>query len=123
MDESFLTRVAVVCSVAGLVALFLLSNSTTSAIVPIGELTAENVGIVTRVCGNITNKYTSKQGHIFFHVTDRSGGIDVVVFNNSVGRVGANPHNLSTGNRVCILGRVDIYKNRIEMLPRDIELV
>ncbi|MFQ5647843.1 MAG: exodeoxyribonuclease VII large subunit [Candidatus Aenigmatarchaeota archaeon] len=122
MDESLLTRVALACSIFGLAGLFFVSSSLTGAVVGIGGLTPESIGVGVKVCGNITDKHVSRAGHMFFQVADRSGAIDVVVFNSTVDRIASSdPRGLEVGNGVCVLGKLDIYKGELEILPRDIE--
>ena len=122
MDESQLTRLALLCSVTGLIGLFLVSSSITGAVTDIGNLTPDSIGVGVKVCGNITSRYVSKAGHLFLEVADRSGEIDVVVFKSTISRIaGCSPLGLKKGDGVCVLGNIDVYEGELEILPRDIQ--
>ncbi len=122
MEQALLTRISLVCSVVGLVALGLISSSITSNVVNIQTITPDSIGLVVRICGNVTSTYVSKGGHIFLDVKDNSGTMNVVVFDNMVKDLSINPYELGVEDCVCVRGEVDMYRDELEIIPKDIEL-
>lgn len=112
---------SVVCAVAGLVTLLVFSITMEIKPVDIAEITPDDLGETLKICGGITSKYVSKNNHIFMDVSDGSGSINVVVFNDTALKMkGLNidPYSLKEQDTICITGKVDIYKNELEIIPR-----
>lgn len=114
-----LSKVALLCSVLGLVALFFVSTNITGNVTKIGEVTAEQDGMAVKVCGNVISKFTSKSGHTFMKVLDDSASISVVVFNTSA--VKDSIVGVKVNQSVCITGLVEVYEGDVEILPKVIE--
>jgi len=123
MEQDTLTRISLACSVIGLIALGLVSSSVTANVVEVGSISPESIGILVRVCGNVSRAYTSKDGHVFLGLEDKSGSINVVVFENMVKGMSTNPTNLKVGDNICVKGEIDMYRNELEIIPKDIELI
>jgi DNA/RNA endonuclease YhcR with UshA esterase domain len=115
MDEGAILRVSLACAVLGLIATGLMSFQVTGSTVSISGISPEDAGRVVKVCGNVTEKFTSRNGHVFFRLLD-TGGIDVVVFNDTAHKA----LGLGNGDRVCITGEVGIYKGELEIILRDV---
>lgn len=110
MNECNAMRLALACSVLGIILLFLFSSwaEQSSAPVNINELSLDNVGSGVKVCGNPTSQRTSK-GHLFFSLDDGTGGINIVVFNTTAGRMNISLAALETASPVCALGQLEEY--------------
>ena len=75
-------------------------------------------GQVGRITGLINSVYITKEGHAFLKVTDSSGEITVVAFNNSnIKQV----NELGIGDQVSVLGRVEKYKGKLEIIAKEIK--
>ena len=120
MEQALLTRISLVCSVVGLIALGLISSSITSNTILIQTVTPDSIGLMVKLCGVITRAYTSKDGHVFLDLADESGTINVVVFESMVNGLSINPYELKEGDNVCVRGEVDMYRNELEIVPKDI---
>lgn len=122
MEQELLTKISLVCSVAGLIALGFVSASVTSNVVKIQTIMPDSIGLVVKVCGAVTQTYTSKGGHVFLDVEDDSGTINVVVFENMAKGLSIDPYELKLGDHVCVRGEVDMYRNELEIIPKEISL-
>ena len=115
MDEASLVKMSLLCAVMGLIAVSVVSLNVTGGVIGIGDITPEFEGRVVKVCGNITSKFTSQKGHVFFTLYDGEA-MDVVVFNNTAHKVLA----VDKGDSVCITGDVGIYKGELEVILREL---
>jgi len=121
MEESHIKKIAVLCSIIGLVILYFTSSITRETV--ISDLSIEDIGMGVRICGSIQSRHVSNN-HIFFTLTDETGSIDVVIFNTTaleMNESGSNLYTFSIGDDVCIPGIIDEYpKNsgEIEMIYR-----
>ena len=115
MDEGTVLRVSLACAVLGLIATGLVSFQVTGSTVSISGISPEDAGRVVKVCGNVTEKFTSRNGHVFFRLLGDSG-IDVVVFNDTAYKAVG----LRNGDRTCITGEVGIHKGELEIILRDL---
>ena len=108
-------RLALLISIVGLAALFLIANTIGSEKVLIGDITPDDVGRGVKACGEVENKFTSKNGHVFFSLNDGTGSIKTVVFNST--------QTEDPEADVCVTGRVDLYEGEIEIIADVIENV
>lgn len=83
--------------------------------ISISELT-EDMNYVM-ITGKISSKYTSKSGTTFLKVSDEDSMIDVVVFKGSV----KNIDKIKTGDFVKIIGKVERYREKLEIIAAKIE--
>jgi exonuclease VII large subunit len=111
MDK--LLKLALICAVIGLAGLWVLTTLGLSEITAIKDISPDNLDSTVNVCGNITYKFVSNTGHVFMKIYDGSGSINVVIFNTSVNKFDIPDLNQS----VCIIGRIDIYKDELEIIP------
>ena len=113
MQEKSLLRVSLAISFAGLLAMAWLAANPDFDAAPTGSLSPEDVGRGVKVCGNVEGKFTSRNGHTFFTLTDGTGSVKVVVFNSTRAVVG--------GGSVCVTGRVDLYEGDLEVVAKGVE--
>jgi DNA/RNA endonuclease YhcR with UshA esterase domain len=111
-------KISLITSILGIVLLALLVNFSDKEITSISDL---KIGQIARISGMVTSFYSSKKGHIFLKVADNTGEIDVVVFNNyeEIEKV----RELEIGDEVDVIGRVEEYKGRKEIIPREIRKI
>jgi exonuclease VII large subunit len=78
------------------------------------------VGQTARVTGMITSVFVTKNDHVFLKVADNTGEVTVIAFNNSnIDLV----FDLQNGDQVSVIGKVDAYKGKLEIIARDIKKV
>ena len=125
MRERSLRKVAIVCFLAGMVMLFIVSKNLELESEPtdIGSITIDDLNRVVRVCGRVTEKFVSG-GHVFLKVRDDTGGIETAVFNNTaenLKRYGVDVYDILEGDELCVRGEVDEWKREIEIVADWVE--
>jgi aspartyl/asparaginyl-tRNA synthetase len=123
MNEKLFTRVSVLLAVSGLIGLFIYVNVVEFDSLDVNSITYDDVGNAVKVCGNVSEKYISKNNHLFFRLSDETGGIKVVVFNSTVGKLDVDVKELKDGDSLCVLGNVDVYKDELEVKVFRMEVV
>ncbi|MDI6807162.1 MAG: OB-fold nucleic acid binding domain-containing protein [Candidatus Aenigmarchaeota archaeon] len=119
MSEKFLLRISIVCSLAGLVLLFFISQTLELPPTAINLLTIDDIGKNIKICGEITSRFVSKTNHVFLQLKDDTGKIDVIIFNNTAEKLNAYELNQS---KICVIGSVDEYENKLEIIVKKIEV-
>ena len=107
-------KISITVAIIGIIALFFLVRYQEQNTVKISEL---KQGQIERITGLINSLYTSKDGHTFLKVTDSSGEISVVAFKSS----NIDVYNLDVGDQISVLGRVEEYKNELEIIAKEIK--
>lgn len=121
MRERNFLYISLAISVIGIIFLYFLSTTAKLEKTDVGKITPDDLNKNVRVCGAIKSLVTSKEKHVFFDIVDDTGKIDVVIFNNTAGKIDAN--DLRNNQRVCITGKVDIFRERLEIIVGNIEKV
>ena len=116
MEESRLLRLSLMCSLFGLLSIFLTAGYVSENVLKIGEVTGDMTGITAKVCGNITYRHVSRSNHLFFRLSDRTGVISVVVFNRTALGMTGNPYSIKEGDNICAFGKVGMYKGKVEII-------
>lgn len=80
--------------------------------VDIGEIEKSWTGKNVIAVGNVTD-YSRSGGHVFMTVKDRTGSIKVVNFDSEGG--------WKKGDRVKVLGHVEVYHGQLEIIAKEIE--
>ena len=112
MQENTLLRVSFIIAVAGLGGMLFISTIIEIPITPAGTLTPDDIGRYVKVCGELKDKFTSKNSHTFFNLVDDSGSIRTVAFNST---------GISTTPRTgCVIGRLDLYKGELEIIAQGV---
>ena len=107
-------KISIVIAVVGIIALFFLTQYKNEKVSKIEDL---KVGQIERIEGMVNSVYVSKDRHVFLSVSDSTGDIDVVAFKS------ANidlAYELENGDTVSVLGKVDEYKGKNEIIAQDI---
>ena len=107
MKESLLVKLALITSLAGILVLFLISGHIKVEEKPLDKISVENLEDYVKVNGMVTNVIDTDNVAILKITQPRD--IDVVVFKNG-------PLNISKGANVEIIGKVDEYKNKAEII-------
>jgi exonuclease VII large subunit len=108
-------KIAIAVAIIGVTALFFLVRYNSQNTVKISEL---KQGQIERITGMINSVYVSKDGHVFLNVADTSGELSVVVFKNS--NID-EAYDLEVGDEISVLGRVEEYKGKLEIIAKEIK--
>lgn len=92
-------------------------------IITINEIKDEDEGKIVKISGNISDKFESKDGHIFLEVKDETDKIDVVIFKNGRESMGIDTKSLTEDRKIKILGKVKKYQGSLEIIPRRINII
>jgi len=114
MKENVLIILCIISIFAGIILMFSVNRFFEPKITEIKDIT-EDMNYV-KIFGKITKITTSKSGTTFLKIKDATGSIDVVVFKNSIKGISE----IKTGNKVEIIGKVDKYKEKIEIIAGQI---
>ena len=115
MKERTLILICIALSIAGIISLFFLNKSAQIPQLKIYEL-KDGMNLV-KIVGRVTSKYVSKTGTTFLTIQDDSGKIKAVIFK------GMNNRRIRKGDRVEIIGDVQTYKNRLEIIVKQIKVI
>jgi DNA/RNA endonuclease YhcR with UshA esterase domain len=110
-------KISIAVAAIGIVALFFLVRYNEQNTVKISGL---KQGQIEKITGMVNSVYISKDGHTFLKVADTSGEISVVAFKSSnIDEV----YNLEVGDQISVLGRVEDYKGKLEIIAKEIKKV
>lgn len=110
-----LTKLSLLCSLAGIAVLYGASLSSRPSVVPIASLDSTFVGLRVVVSGQVINSYEHANGHLFLKLKDDSGGVISVPIFSRV-RAGLNEP-IELLDVVQVVGRVELYRNQLEVIP------
>jgi len=115
MNEKTLMLICAILSITGIISLFFLNKSASVPQLKISEL-KDGMNFV-RIVGRVTRKYVSKTGTIFLTIQDETGRIQAVIFK------GTSNQKIRKGDKVEIIGDVQTYKNRLEIIVKQIKVI
>lgn len=107
-------------AVAGLVALFIITLSIEPREITVSEISSELSGQVVVASGTISS-YFSKEGNVFITLED-GASIKVVMFSRDAQK---QPwvYDLRKGDSISVQGRVQLYKNELEIVAESVKVV
>jgi len=112
-----IVKISIVVAAIGIVALFFLVRYNEQNTTRISEL---KQGQIERITGMINSVYVSKDDNAFLKIADTSGEVSVVAFKSSnIDEI----YNLEVGDQVSVLGRVEEYKGKLEIIAKEIKKV
>jgi exonuclease VII large subunit len=118
MNSKTILKVSVIIAVVGIALLFFLTRNLENN-VSVKDLETY-LGESVTVEGQIFKLFTSKDGHVFFKIRDETGEIQVVAFRNSNIQ---EAYNIQKGQTIKVKGKVQEYKNDLEIIAKRIEYV
>jgi DNA/RNA endonuclease YhcR with UshA esterase domain len=127
--KNHLVIVCLVCSLAGLILIYIADVNLQPIQMKIGEITFEMVGRKVVTSGYITYVRTHPEGHIFLTVGYGNDKIEVPLFSGFVSSLegnGLSKTDFQKGKRIIVEGLVDEYQGSLQIVPRipeDITLV
>ena len=110
-------KISIITAVIGVILLFVITQVFKEETIKIEDL---KLGQIERVSGMVTSVYVSRNMHVFLKVADNTGEVDVVIFeNHNIDEA----YDLEVGDEVSVLGRVDEYKGKVEIIAKEIERI
>ncbi len=114
MKETTLLKIALICSLVGLLVLYFISTK-----IEIKDykpnILNKNVGEDVKLNGIVTK--ISDKGNVIFIEVNQQNPISIVVFGND------NNLNLKNGDNVEVIGKVQEYNGKNEIIAQKIRLV
>ncbi len=115
MTENIL-YISLTVSIIGLLILTYASTVLEPPLSKTGDIDTNSLGKNIHIRGEIARIHKFKGGSIILTVQDSSGEIDVyLTYNIAMSRADI----LTEGNRIDVIGEVEIYKGRVEIVPKN----
>ena len=116
MEEKTLLRIALICSLLGLLALYLISGSVEIKEKNIEKITLENKDEFVKLRGIVSNVADTEKVSIIEILQPQK--MTVVLFKNENQKI-----NLQQGNEVEVFGKVDEYNGKMEIIADRVRVV
>lgn len=121
MNEKHLFKLAIICSILGLIAVVIASLYIEPEVSGISSIAEMKDGTYVKITGNVTNiRQTEKAA--FIGVSDGTGEITIVAFADNSGLIQKEvlPPFLDKGSKVAIEGKTSAYNGKTELLAESI---
>ena len=116
MKEKTLLKIALSCSVLGLVMLFFVSDSITISNIDISKIEDEEIGRIVKITGMVT-RVTNLEKVMFIEVGQQKiEKVDVVLFKD-------HDFDLAVGEQIEIIGEIEEYKGEKEVIANRVKVV
>ena len=116
--------ISLLTSLTGLVFIYILDQSTTPDNLSVTQLTADKVGSIVTVSGEISKRTQSNAGHVFLTLDKK---LQVPIFSQLKDSLDEKVLGaMKVGTRISVTGVVDTYQNNLQVVPRaptDIEIL
>ena len=112
MEEENLLKVSLICSLTGILVLLLISESIEIKEYKIKDINRKLLNKDIKIKGTIT-RITETPGLLIFEVNDQTGTLTVIAFKEE-------PINITKDQKVEIEGKVQEYKNKLEIVTNQI---
>ena len=120
MDDRKIIRICAVGSVLSVAVIYFLVLQVGSQSVKVGQVTASLAGSTVNVTGYASDVYLHRNGHVFFNLRDERDKVRVVVWESiaeELGYSGVNISAIKNGDRVQVVGKVEMYQGKPEIIP------
>lgn len=114
MEEETLLKVALVCSLTGVLILLFLSEIIEVKQYQIKDINKKLIEKTIKVSGKV-ERVTQTPGLLIFDINDNTGTITVVIFKE-------DPIDIQENIEVNIEGKVTQYKDKLEIIAEDVSL-
>ncbi|MFH1821512.1 MAG: OB-fold nucleic acid binding domain-containing protein [Methanobacteriota archaeon] len=115
MDEKTTTRLGIVCSLVGMVAIYAASASARPKLTPITSLDNSFVGLRVSISGQVIDYREHKDGHLFLKLQDSWGGVvSVPIFSRTRAQI---EESIELLDIVEVTGEVVLYQGEFEVIP------
>jgi exonuclease VII large subunit len=111
----FIAKCSLVCIVFGLIGLYLISQFIEPEFVNLSNIDKSYLNKIIRTSGKIDNIFLSNSSTLFLVLEEGGNKINVVMFN-------VNYINFKKGDYVIVKGEVNLYRNKLEIIAREVKL-
>ncbi|MEM3657456.1 MAG: OB-fold nucleic acid binding domain-containing protein [Candidatus Hadarchaeum sp.] len=109
------TKLSLICSLVGLVAIYAAAVTVRPKITPIASLNESFIGLRVSVSGQVVDYRDHKEGHLFLKLKDKSGGlVNVPIFSRTRSQL---EESIELLDIVEITGEVALYQGELEVIP------
>jgi len=122
MDDETLRRLSLSFSLIGILGLFLLSCFFKPLEVSPSEIDESLIGKTITTSGYVAKLRRHEDGHVFLKLENKSK-IDVVIFANVARKNEAILKELKRGDAIKVTGKVVEYRDRLEIVASEIEVL
>ncbi len=123
MDEKMTTRLSIICSLVGLIAIYASAATARPRVTPISALDNGFVGLRVAISGQVMDCREHQEGHLFLKLQDSSGVVSVPIFSRTRAQLEESIELLDV---VEVTGEVVLYQGELEVVPegaKDISVV
>lgn len=118
------TKLSLICSLVGLVAIYASAATARPKITPIASLNESFIGLRVSVSGQVVECHDHEEGHLFLKLKDKSGGlVNVPIFSRTRSQL---EESIELLDIVEITGEVALYQGKLEVIPvgaKDVKVV
>jgi DNA/RNA endonuclease YhcR with UshA esterase domain len=115
MDEKVMMRLSLMCSLAGLAAVYAAALSARPKVTSIAALDNSFVGLKVMISGEVIDLREHSDGHLFLKLRDQSEGVvSVPIFSRVRSELGESVELLDV---VEVRGEVVLYRGKLEVIP------
>lgn len=119
MENKTLLKISIAVSIVGIITLFIFTRYSLEKTVKIIEI-KNFLNQAIKVSGTVNSIRISRDGHVFIKLGDETGEINVVMFKGSNTDVALN---LEKGQKISVLGKVQEYKDQLEIIANSITIL
>jgi DNA/RNA endonuclease YhcR with UshA esterase domain len=119
VKESFLIKICLLGSVAGILSIYFLSFMIVPEEIGAGEITENHAGRKVKLSGTVEGFRLHSNGHVFFEVTDDTGSVDVVIWEEKVEQLmlsGTDVTRITEGISIELTGTVELYRGSVQVV-------
>jgi len=124
MNDKTTTKLSLVCSLVGLVAIYAVAAAARPKITPIASLNDSFLGLRVSISGQVMDYREHEEGHLFLKLQDSSGRVvNVPLFSLVRAQIDESIELLDV---VEVTGEVAIYQGEFEVIPggaKDVKVV
>lgn len=120
ISDKSLIHIAFALAIIGIIGLFIVTQFIGPAEMKIGKITASEAGQIAKIRGVVDSYYT-KDGNVFLDVND-SSTIAVIMF-QSVAKNNPAVYSIQKGDNVTIEGKIQLYKNELEIVANSVKRI
>ncbi|OIO62485.1 hypothetical protein COY26_03255 [Candidatus Woesearchaeota archaeon CG_4_10_14_0_2_um_filter_33_10] len=114
MEEKTLLKLALICSLVGIIALFFISERIEIKEKNINEINKDNIGEDVRIKGIVSR--STDNGKIILLDIVQPETITIVLFKDT-------DFNISTGTKVEIIGEIDEFNGKMEIIGNEVNIL
>lgn len=121
MNDKTLMRLSLVIAIVGLAALMVAANFAEPKKVEISSIGEEMIGHNVKVNGSVESA-SINDGNIFISLADGNSSIDIVMFKQNA-KNNAVAYNLKKGDFIIVEGKVNFYRNDLEIVADSLKRI